>query len=254
MEHNTALESVANCRQFGGLIGAEGRKIIADRLFRCSALNTISHQDIHYLAQYSGITILDYRDQYEASLHPDQRIPGASYVSTPANPADIDVDAKVVEFSPEGLAALEVDTFMVTLYQKLPFNNPAWQQLIRTLCSDDCTILIQHCAVGKDRTGIGSAIALLLLGCDEATIFEDYLATSGQLDAIVEETLQRWPADANQMARDNFRRLLAVDESWLAAAFTAIRQRYGSTQRWLEQEYGVTESQRLAIQAKWLEN
>ena len=43
-----------------------------------------------------------------------------------------------------------------------------------------------HCAAGKDRTGVISAIILGLLGVPDEAIVADYVATQENLDAIVE--------------------------------------------------------------------
>lgn len=254
MSQHITLESIANFRQLGGLTAKNGRKIRANCLFRCSALDRLNESDCQQLVQLSGVTILDYRDRYEAQAKPDRQFAGGEYLNIPANPPDLAVDAKVVEFSPHAIEGLDVDHFMTQLYQQLPFNNPAWQQLIDTLSHVETNTVIQHCAVGKDRTGIGCAITLLLLGCEESVIIEDYLATNGKLESIGQRALAQWPASISDTARVNFQQLLSVDEAWLTAAFIAIKQRYPSTEQWLEQEYGVTAQQRQIIQAKWLED
>ena len=46
-----------------------------------------------------------------------------------------------------------------------------------------------HCAAGKDRTGVISALLLSLLGVREEVIVADYAATRESLDAIVERLL-----------------------------------------------------------------
>ena len=252
MSNNITLPSIANFRQLGGLKGVDGRKVVPNQLFRCSALDCLSEQDAATLAQLPALTIVDYRDVSEASLKPDRPVIGGKYLNIPANPPSLEVDAKVIEFSPHAIAALDVDRFMTQLYQQLPFHNPAWRQLISVLSEPSTASVIQHCAVGKDRTGIGSAITLMLLGCEESVIIDDYLATQGQLDSIADQALAHWPATGQDQARSNFQQLLSVNEAWLAAALTAIKQRYGSTDNWLAQEYGVSAAQRQIIQDKWL--
>ena len=46
-----------------------------------------------------------------------------------------------------------------------------------------------HCAAGKDRTGVISALLLSLLGVREEVIVADYAATREALDAIVERLM-----------------------------------------------------------------
>jgi protein tyrosine/serine phosphatase len=43
---------------------------------------------------------------------------------------------------------------------------------------------LQHCAVGKDRTGVGCALTLFALGCDTPTVMEEYLLTHGMLNQV----------------------------------------------------------------------
>jgi protein tyrosine/serine phosphatase len=51
------------------------------------------------------------------------------------------------------------------------------------------TPIVYHCAAGKDRTGIVSAILLGLLRVTEETIVADYVASRQNLDAIVERLM-----------------------------------------------------------------
>ena len=46
-----------------------------------------------------------------------------------------------------------------------------------------------HCAAGKDRTGVVSAVLLGLLGVPDPVIVADYAATKENLDAIVERLM-----------------------------------------------------------------
>src|SRR5262249_44422080 len=46
--------------------------------------------------------------------------------------------------------------------------------------------VVYHCAAGKDRTGVISAILLGLLGVDDEVIVADYVTSRENLDAIVE--------------------------------------------------------------------
>ncbi len=252
MQQPISVTSIANFRQLGGLSGKDGRKIINNRLFRSSALDMLNTVDIEQLENLPTLTILDYRDEAEAHAKADRPLINGHYINIPANPVSLQLDAKVVQFTPEHIEAINVERFMIALYQQLPFNNPAWQVLINQLQQDNPSAILQHCAVGKDRTGIGCAITLLLLGCERDSIFANYMETQGRLDDLVQQVIKQWQGRASSRAVTHFSQLLSVQESWLAAAFTAIEQRYGSTQRWLFEEYGVDQSLTDKIQNNWL--
>ncbi len=70
---------------------------------------------------------------------------------------------------------------MFRLYELLPLNNPAYYQLVNLLKQPEKGGIVQHCAVGKDRTGVGSALVLFALGADLDTVMEDYLLTNETL-------------------------------------------------------------------------
>jgi len=50
--------------------------------------------------------------------------------------------------------------------------------------------VVYHCAAGKDRTGVISALLLGLLGVPDEVIVADYVATQESLDAIIERLLE----------------------------------------------------------------
>ncbi|WP_234829392.1 tyrosine-protein phosphatase, partial [Enterobacter hormaechei] len=65
----------------------------------------------------------------------------------------------------------------------------AQQRLAQLLSNPGGGAIVQHCAVGKDRTGVGSALVLFALGADEATVLEDYLLTETTLATFREQML-----------------------------------------------------------------
>ena len=61
---------------------------------------------------------------------------------------------------------------MMQVYTKLPFDNPAYRLLVQVVLEEEVPVLF-HCSAGKDRTGFGAALLLLLLDVDEETILND---------------------------------------------------------------------------------
>jgi protein-tyrosine phosphatase len=57
-----------------------------------------------------------------------------------------------------------------------------------------------HCAIGKDRTGILSALLLSILGVDDATIIEDYTLSGPPIKKMREDAIKN-PAAENFMPK-----------------------------------------------------
>jgi protein-tyrosine phosphatase len=69
------------------------------------------------------------------------------------------------------------------------FAKEAIARVLRVLAATDRPA-VYHCAAGKDRTGVISAVLLALLGVPDEVIVADYAATQENLDAIIERLLE----------------------------------------------------------------
>src|SRR5947199_217339 len=86
--------------------------------------------------------------------------------------------------------------------------------------------VVYHCAAGKDRTGVISAVLLGLLGVPDDVVVADYVATQEHLDAIIERL----------MSTEGYQRMLAAlppdtlhaEAETMARFLVSIRERYGS--------------------------
>lgn len=248
------LQGGINFRDLGGIRNREGRRLRHGMLFRSGALNELTEQDCQQLAALPLTDIVDYRDTHEAQASPDKQWPGARYHSWPANPLDDTVTASLSSLEGDALASMDCDLFMRELYRKLPFNNPAYRRLVDLLLHPEPRSVVQHCAVGKDRTGVGVALVLFALDVDKQTVLEDYLATDQALapfrDRLITHFAER--CIKPQLA-DNLRYILSAREHFLMTALDAIDARYGSVVSWLEVEYGLDAAQRVRLQERYLE-
>ncbi|MBW7984457.1 tyrosine-protein phosphatase [Enterobacillus tribolii] len=248
------LEGGINFRDLGGYVAADGRRIKRGKLFRSGSLDRLTESDCHFLQGVPVQHILDYRDADEVAGKPDIVWHGARYLNLPANPLSEEVNANLEKLSNETLANFDAQGFMLELYRRLPFSNQAYQLLSTLLQSPGDGALVQHCAVGKDRTGVGSALILFALGADEATVMEDYLLTETTLAPFRSELLDHLSQQLNEQALGQFAYVLSAREEFLVTAMKEITQRYSSVDNWLEQEYGLDAGVRAQLQQRYLES
>lgn len=247
------LDGGINFRDLGGNSVADGRRIKRGLLFRSGSLDRLTENDCAFLAGVPVRSVLDYRDADEVQGKPDILWRGADYHHVPANPLSSEVNANLEKLTSQTLADFDAQEFMQELYRRLPFGNPAYKRLTQLLIAPDSGAIVQHCAVGKDRTGVGAALVLFALGADEATVVEDYLLTETTLATFREHMLDQLSIRLNASALGQFTYVLSVREEFLMTALNGIRAQYGSTDRWLEAEYGLGPSQRETLQAFYLE-
>lgn len=248
-----SLQGGINFRDLGGQRTADGRRVRAGKLFRSGSLHMMTADDLTHLDAIPLSRVIDYRDPGEVIRSPDKLNEAARYLNAPANPHVRDVNAKVTELNAATLNALNGEQFMLELYRQLPFNNAAYRQLAGWLMEPFDGALLQHCAVGKDRTGVGCALTLFALGCDRHTVMEEYLLTQGMLTQVEDFLLESLGNELTARGRQNLAEMMTVHESYLAAALSGIDERYASVDAWLEKEYQLTPQAREALQARLLE-
>jgi protein tyrosine/serine phosphatase len=115
--------------------------------------------------------------------------------------------------------------------------------------------VLVNCHAGKDRTGFLCALTLHVLGVARADIWADYLYSNGhsRADARLQELSRRFNAmHGNAVAEALIRSLLAVNPTYLEAAFAAIDEAHGDLDAYLADVLAVTPPVRQAIQAHFL--
>jgi len=247
------LQGGVNFRDLGGNTVADGRRVKHGWLYRSGALDGLTEQDIGYLSKVPVKHVLDYRDEEEVEAQPDVLWTECEYHHVPANPPSDEFSANLVGLNLETLSEFDPQTFMLDLYRRLPFNNQAYKKLVSLLLQPGGGAIVQHCAVGKDRTGIGSALVLLALGASIDTVKEDYLLTDTTLAPFREALLDRLSTNLPPSALKKFEYVLSVRESFIDAALEAITEQYDTLDNWLEKEYGLTAEVREELRARYLE-
>ncbi|WP_371328510.1 tyrosine-protein phosphatase [Pantoea sp. 1.19] len=247
------LQQGINFRDLGGLVMQDGRRIRPNCLFRSGALNELSDADLALLATLPDAAVIDYRDRRESDLHPDRLWATARYYPVAANPHGAQVSASLDTLVGEAMENFDADAFMRELYTLLPFNNPAYQQLAALLRDPHTPTIIQHCAVGKDRTGIGVALVLFALGATYDTVLQDYLLTQNALAPFRDRLLTRFHDRLNAQARAKLLVVLSVQPDCLRAALDEIIRRYATPAAWLAEEYQLDAAACARLRDRFLE-
>lgn len=207
MEREIALEGCVNFRDVGGY-QAEGGRIRWRRLFRSDALHELTPRDVARLGELNITTVVDLRSQFErggdGGRHPLADA-GVRFVHAPI----------INEIN----AAFMADTSLslAERYARIiETAGPAVPDAVAAIAEAPGGTVF-HCAAGKDRTGLLSAVVLGALGVSDDDIVADYAMTGRHLPDIkarlrrhpaYEAGYAHVPADAMTADSDTMRRLI----------------------------------------------
>lgn len=217
--HISPLAGAYNFRDLGGLSTRDGRRIRHGRVFRSDSLQELTDDDVARLVDELGIGfVIDLRNGVESVE--EGRGPLAHRPVCYANIPLVDVN------SPRG------DPGMQTVLQYLDHldgdpNLVVAVELLALVCARP-TVL--HCAAGKDRSGVVTALLLRMLGIDDELIVADYMATALNMDRIVER-FGRWERYRRNMARLPAE-IYRAEEHTIRIFLDELDRRYGGARQW----------------------
>jgi protein-tyrosine phosphatase len=190
-----AFERLYNFRDAGGYRTGDGRIVRCGRLYRSDSLAKLSARDWDQFRSLGVRTVIDLRHRREIEVR--GRIPdsdGIRYhnISVEHRPYD------QAALSP----AIEPARFLADRYAELAADGTAEiRQALELLAVGDAAPVVIHCAAGKDRTGVLTALVLALLGVTAGDIVADYARTGQATDQLIAEwrahhggEMPRWPA------------------------------------------------------------
>jgi len=251
--HNRVLpfEGVLNFRDMGGYAAADGRKVKYSLFYRSAELTGMTDRDKELFASLHIKTIFDYRDDSEALRNPDPAFPNITNIRVPVMKQDIPADMR--ELVRQGyFKSMTAETF-ADMYVRMAINNESYRQLMAAVMNPDRLGILHHCAAGRDRTGIGAAFILLALGVPKETVIEDYLISNETLVPMNEKIKKQLAEFLSAEEIADITAKLELRREFLEAVFTAIEDKYGTVDAFLEQEFGLTAERRAALQSCCLE-
>lgn len=247
------MDSLVNFRDIGGFVGKNGKRVALKRLLRSGEVVGLSDEDKRTLvADYKLADIVDFRGDVEVRERPDDVFDDISY-----HHIDILKDLLNDDAGKSGLTQIDDPKLhMKQLYAEMVELSSAkkgyhdfFKKLLET--KDGSTLF--HCYAGKDRTGLGAALILSILGVSQEDIFTDYLKTNGQRkeanDAIVNEYRKEGYSDKEL---DSIEEKLYVRKDYLEEAFRVINENYGSVERYVTDALLIPEESLVKLQDMYL--
>lgn len=236
------LAGASNFRDLGGYVARDGRTVRWRRIFRSNHLGKVTDDDVAVLRELGLKAAFDLRGVEERI--PDAcKIAGINVHSLPIEPVTMVVIREHLAAGRQ-LSTEETMEIMRDSYRNyVRHNTPRFRTLFSHLIEDHAPLVI-HCTAGKDRTGFASALILHALGVADDVILEDYLLTNTYY--------LRDTTNAAQLPEAVRAGLQTVDETFLMAAFDAVRADYGSLAAYIENNIGVGAKERATLEQLYL--
>jgi protein-tyrosine phosphatase len=216
-ERRVAVDGCLNFRDLGGYPTEDGGRLRWRQLFRADGLHALTPLGVATLRDEIRLgDIIDLRSSVE--LDRDGRgllaETGIRFHHLPLFDAG------------RGQRTPPIGANLADLYfGMLEFAREPLARVVSTLARTDAPAVF-HCAAGKDRTGVVSALLLSLLGVRDEIIVVDYAATRESLEAIVERLM------ASEGYRGIFEELppdtLHADPQTMEGLLVRVRDRFGS--------------------------
>ena len=247
-----------NFRELGGYEADEGKHVKWGQIYRGIPTGLLTGAADRKLLDSLGLRlILDLRSESEAAEQPDYVPDGARLVRICGlcHP-----DGSEISFSPGDIEKLlkgkkdEEHNLADAMYEQMLFRNKAYKELFRALEAGETPILF-HCSGGKDRTGVAAMLILLALGASDETICQDFVRTNVCRRPELEKI---WAAHAEEIKahpeqKRFYQGIAGVHPESAPFVLDTIRKKYGTTDAYLEAEYGLTPARLMRLRRMYLE-
>lgn len=226
------VKGTVNFRDLGGYKTADGHVVKWGKVYRSADISHLTDSDMDTLQNRHIHTVVDFRGTQESAKAPDHLLPKTDYILCPAGSDSLPDPSKMAAIMSKGNMLQEM--YGNTRYLEARYR-PFFQKL-SALPQDEA--LLFHCTGGRDRTGIGAALLLNLLGVPENTIIEDYTASNVYLKPM-NETWVKQMAAASKMDEAKVRDMMLLRPELIQSTFAAIRKDYGSMEAFYEKGLGL---------------
>ncbi|SCY71757.1 tyrosine-protein phosphatase [Butyrivibrio sp. INlla14] len=162
MGEKSLLATTLNTRDLGGHITSNGQKTVCGRIIRSDRQEYPDQDDITLLLSKGITTIIDMRGEADIKTKPSgfARQTGFTYINIPIE---------------EGSSVPESVEAVPKSYMKIA-TSPNIRKVFEMIGNAPAGVMY-NCAAGKDRTGVVTAILLMLCGVGEEEIVSDYMLT-----------------------------------------------------------------------------
>lgn len=259
------VPGLINFRDMGGYkavdITGRSRQTLSQKLYRSGHFHDVNDESGSCLSGLGIELIFDFRTAQEKLKRPSHHAclttphtialeldPGSGASFMRMRPAEAG--------TPASMGAEQMHSMMCELNRSLVTDHiDTYRVFFQHILSRQPSVMVFHCASGKDRTGLAAVLLLSALGVDRETVLSDYLLTNACMD--VKHHVARAMADFDSeykivMSEDALTALYEVRLCYIEAALEKIDQVYGGMNCYLTQQMQLDETALKKLQYLYL--
>lgn len=230
------LEGAYNVRHVGGYVTKDGRLTRPNLFFRSDSLHRLTAADQQQLLDSGLRTIIDLRRQTEVESQPN-----VFANSTVVNYRHLPLYNDWSEVVDDGRRLQG----LAHLYQLiLDYCHETICRVVAAIADPQTLPVLIHCAVGKDRTGIITALLLGATNVLEETIVADYALSYDYLTPLINEF--RREAVRNGFDMDLYETFLRSPPQAMRQTLDHLSNNYGGVRAYLK-TIGLRETQLVTL-------
>lgn len=219
-ERRLAWDGCLNVRDLGGHATEDGASTHWGSVIRADSVRALSDAGWDALVAHGVGTIVDLRSHGELAADPPWDAP-VEVVHVSVLPEQDDPVWEELDHSAAD-AEREKELFYVESLRRW---GDRFAAAIAAIARAPDAPVVVHCQVGKDRTGLVSALLLRLAGVSAADVAADYALSSGNL----EPQSRPWVDEASDdVERERRERLVATPAASMVGVLVAVEREHGS--------------------------
>ncbi|WP_208592213.1 tyrosine-protein phosphatase [Gracilibacillus suaedae] len=254
VDNRIEIDGSINFRDLGGYQTESGHQVTYGKIYRSGDLSKLTAKGVKQLQQLNIKQICDFRSENERIEYPDPIIPSVRNVHMPVMPEqEVLLDPrKSMDYFVEQLEEGNPENILITMNRRMVEQTDVWKNLLQALLDDSTVPLVFHCAAGKDRTGVGSAVILRTLGVSEELVLEDYMKTNQAINQLLQMNNTNFPTEWIEKYKDVAQVMMEARSAYLQAFFDEINQQYGSFDNYLHKGLSISSYQQEKIWSNYL--
>lgn len=213
-----------NFRDLGGLPTDDGGRTLPGLLFRSDTVQELTDADVQVLVSELGLRlVIDLRGAAEVEREGRGLLAGF-----PVQHVNLPLDSKDERAIPD----LAVDTLVQHYLGYLAVSADALLQVFRLLADDGLPAVV-HCAAGKDRTGVTTAMVLRAVGVQADAVAQDYARSAPAVPQVLAR-LRRLPSYADRIDLLPVE-VHACEAETMTQFLAAVDEQFGSVRGYLHE-------------------